>query len=223
MQWNQAKDILMMREVAFEGVLQHKSGSKERGQGWQKVADVLNTLGGFTVNNRGVRDRLTNLMKKFKTLINKDKQLTGFGGDEPTEFEVLIEELILLNDDTEAKCEEDLQHKKTTAEADRNKALEIRASAMERYGETRKRVSEDDDEATPKRRRSASDTVTFLREKLENDKEVRQQEKQDRLTDKREQQEFMQLQQRQHMEMQQQMVAMIAQQSALLKTIIEKK
>ena len=121
MQWNEAKDILMMREVASEGVPQHKSGSKERGQGWQKVADVLNTLGGFTVNNRGLRDRLTNLMKKFKTLINKDKQLTRLGGDE------------------------------------------------------------------------------------------------------REQQEFMQLQQRQHMEMQQQMVAMIAQQSALLKTIIEKK
>ena len=52
MQWNEAKDVLMMREVASEGVLQHKSGSKERGQGWQKVADVLNTLDGLTVNNQ---------------------------------------------------------------------------------------------------------------------------------------------------------------------------
>ena len=97
---------------------------------------------------------------------------------------------------------EESQHKKTVAEDDRNKALEIRTSAMERYGETRKRVSEDgDDEPMPKRRRTSSDTVTFLREKLEHDMEIRKQEREDRLADKREQQEFMQLQQQQHMAM----------------------
>ena len=54
MQWNREKDITLMREVAALGVLTHKSGSKERGQLWQQVAENLNQNDEFYVTNRAV-------------------------------------------------------------------------------------------------------------------------------------------------------------------------
>ena len=35
------KDVLMMREVLDASILTHKADSKERGKGWQKVAETL--------------------------------------------------------------------------------------------------------------------------------------------------------------------------------------
>ena len=100
-----------MREVAALGVLTHKSGSKERGQIWQQVAENLNQNDEFYVANRAVRDRLSTIMKKYRVLINKDKKLSGEGGEEATEYDVLIEELIELSDDTDARCEEKAKEK----------------------------------------------------------------------------------------------------------------
>jgi len=42
----------------WKNVLIHKSGSPERGQGWQKVADTLNSIKGFHVSGRAVRDKI---------------------------------------------------------------------------------------------------------------------------------------------------------------------
>ena len=39
--WNKQMDIELLREVAAEGVLKHKAGSRERGAGWQVVANKL--------------------------------------------------------------------------------------------------------------------------------------------------------------------------------------
>ena len=37
-----------------------------------------------------------NLIKKYRVKINEEKNEPGLGGDEPTEFEVLLEETIIL-------------------------------------------------------------------------------------------------------------------------------
>ena len=215
MQWNSDKDIMMMREVAALGVLAQKSGSKERGQLWQQVADALNENDDFYLTGRAVGDRLSTIMKKHRIQMNKEKKLSGEGGEEVTEFDVLIEELIELSDDTDARSEEKSKEKKNAIEEDRKKALDIRNTAMERFGETRKRKSNDDEDESPKHsRRSSSDTLTFLREKLEIDKENRRMEREERVAQRTE------AQQQQNI-MQQQFNA-LSQQTAILKMLAEK-
>ena len=106
MQWTNEKEVLMMREVIGKSVLSHKSGTQERSNGWQKVADTLNTLEGFQLTDRAVRDKIGAIVKKYRPLINKEIQDTGLGGDEPTEHQVLVEEVINISDDTASKAKE---------------------------------------------------------------------------------------------------------------------
>ena len=42
MSWTEEKDILLMREMAAQGIFQFKTGSKERGNIWQAIASNLN-------------------------------------------------------------------------------------------------------------------------------------------------------------------------------------
>ena len=204
-----------MREVAALGVLSHKSGSKERGQLWQQVAENLNQNDDFYVTNRAVRDRLSTIMKKYRVLINKDKKLSGEGGEEVTEYDVLIEELIELSDDTDAHCEEKAKEKEKAIEDDRKKALDIRNTAMERFGETRKRKNKEEDESPKTSRRSSSDTLTFLREKMELDKENHRIEREEKAAER------MEVQRRQTAT-QEQFNALLSQQTQILKLLAEK-
>ena len=77
MQWNEGKGVLLMHEVLGKSVLVHKPGSLECGQGWQNVADNLNSLDEFRVNGRGIRDCIMNLIKKYRVKINKEKNEAG--------------------------------------------------------------------------------------------------------------------------------------------------
>ena len=173
MQWNDDKDVLLMREVLGKSVLILKPGSQERGQAWQRVADELSALDGFHLTGRAVRDRIMTLIKKFKAEINKDKNQTGEGGGEPSEFEVLVEEVINISEDTLQKKETEKEKAKEKETNEQNKALEIRQVAMETMGQTRKRNSgEEDAHKRQKRsRRSNSEIMEFLRQKIELDKE----------------------------------------------------
>ena len=119
MQWNDDKDVLLMREVLGKSVLILK-----RGQAWQRVADELNALNGFHLTGRAVRDRIMKLIKKFKVKINKDKNQTGEGGGEPSEFEVLVEEVINISEDTLQKKETEKEKAKEKETNEQNKALE---------------------------------------------------------------------------------------------------
>ena len=167
MQWDENKDVVMMREVLGCSVLTHKAGSKERGQGWQKVAETLNTVEGFQVISRGVRDRILTLQRKQKAKVNKDIKTSGLGGEEPSEFEVLIEEIINISEDTEAKTLQETNHKKEVSENAKNAAMEVRKVALESMGQTRIRNSDEDCSKTVKRNRcSNSETFEFLREKI---------------------------------------------------------
>ena len=51
MHWTDEKDILMFREVIGDEVLNHKSGSRERGTSWQNVATTLNAIDGFSFDS----------------------------------------------------------------------------------------------------------------------------------------------------------------------------
>ena len=50
----------------------------------------LNALDGFLLTARVVRDRVTNLFKKFSAQNNSEKKLSGEGGVEPAEHDTLL-------------------------------------------------------------------------------------------------------------------------------------
>jgi len=62
--WNEAKEVLLAREILVIEPYQFKS--KERGQSWQRVSDNLNKLDGFMTTSRNVRDCFKLLEGKFK-------------------------------------------------------------------------------------------------------------------------------------------------------------
>ena len=172
MQWNDDKDVLVMREVLGKSVHILKPRNQERGQAWQRVADELNALDGFHLTGRAVRDRIMTLIKKFKVKINKDKNETGEGGSETSEFEVMVEEIINISEDILQKKETEKEKAKEETN-EQNKALEIRQVAMETMGQTRKRNSGEEDAHNREKRsrRSNSEIMEFLCQKIELDKE----------------------------------------------------
>ena len=160
-----------MRDVLRKSILLHKPGSQERGHGWQKVADTSILTKGFIVTGRAVPDKIMTLLKKHRLMIHKEKTQTGIGGDEPSEFDVLKEEIINISDDTLKKYE-----KATEKEKDKEKsALEVRKITMETMGQTANRHKAGEKKAR-RPKRSSSEMLEFLNKKLEMDKENRRAE-----------------------------------------------
>ena len=130
MQWNEEKDLLLMREMASLGVFQCKLGSRERGQVWKQVATNLNGHPNFSVILHTVREHFTAIMRKYNAKIRKEVQGTGLGGQELTEYETLLEDLIERYRESELKSEQEVADKKSIKK-DKQTALDIRKTAME--------------------------------------------------------------------------------------------
>ena len=126
MVWSQDMDKIMLQEMAAEGVLHHKLKSRSRGISWQRVVDKWNVLPNFDGNAKSIRDRFKLLAKKHKTKMEKEERSTGGGGVDLSEVEILLEELIEIEDDTNQRAEEDYKAKKNNEDEDRAKALEMR-------------------------------------------------------------------------------------------------
>lgn len=183
MQWTAEKDDIMMKVIAAHGVFSFHSGSRERGNAWSSVATSLSVVRGFesistSMNpQKIVRDRFTLISKHYTKKSNAEKNATGLGDiNELTEHEMLLEDLIEQSKDAELRKEKEVLEKKTTAERESSLAKDIRQTAMERMGETRKRNLEnqdtdDDSPNKPKSRRTSSDAINFLNLKLEANKE----------------------------------------------------
>ena len=187
MTWTEEKDLMMLREMAAEGVMHHKPKSGDRGSSWQKVADNLNPLPQFEINTRSVRDRFNILAKKHKVKMAKEERSTGGGGEELSELENLLEELIEIGEETDQKVEEEAVTRKNVIEEDREKALEMRKRAMESMGETRERNGADN--RGGKRRRSASQSLEILYHAIKTKQEMMEQERKERQEERRQQQE----------------------------------
>ena len=99
MVWNEVKDLTMLKEVAAEGVLTNKVGSRERGAAWQNVAISLTTIHGFGVTARSLRDRHNILSKKLKAKLGKEVRESGGGDDGQSEVERLLEELMEVGEE----------------------------------------------------------------------------------------------------------------------------
>ena len=218
---SEEKDIMLLKEMGEQGIFQYKAGSRERGAVWQVIASNLNCHKDlFDVTARGERDRFTLLSRRYKSKTTQELKVSGTGGEELTEFEVLMEEMIALSEESDKKAESETENARANANVDKQKALEIRKKAMETMGESKKRLADEDEEVKEKKkRRSGVDTMSWLKEKIEMDAKLKEKEieeqKQGREIERKErteqmgllrQQLQMQVESQQHQQQQQNMI-----------------
>lgn len=142
--WIGEKDLLLLKEMGGQGVFEYKAGSRERRGVWQVIASTLNCRNDLFhgLNSREVRDRSTLLARYNKAKMSKEIKSTGIGGEERTEFELPMKELIALSEESERKAESETETaKKKNTSADREKATEIRQRAMETMAQSEKAPS----------------------------------------------------------------------------------
>ena len=80
MAWTYDHDILLCREILVEEPYKFKTGTRDRGQAWEKIANNLNQNNAdcrVIVNQRGVRDRYTILEKAFREKMAAEENASG--------------------------------------------------------------------------------------------------------------------------------------------------
>ena len=175
MEWTNAHDILLVREIMVLEPYQHKPGSRESGGAWEKIAENLRKIDSprFLVTQRSVRDRFKLLISRFKVSQRKELAASGIN-PKPSELEsgleAILDKMTSYNENREKETEE-----KEKAMKDKKSAEDMRKKAMETLGQTKKRKSEGC-EKEKKARRGGNDTVEFLREKAEFDRENKKEE-----------------------------------------------
>ena len=179
MSWSTEHDVLFGRELLVNNPFQHKAGSRERGQCWDLIAGILNSLDQpkFKVDQRSLRDHLNKLLKEYARRKADEEKASGIEVD-VEEIDVLMEDITVLKNESElaAKAESDVRANK--AQEEFKAADSVRRQSMETWAETRKRENENDiDDISPKRKRNnGNDTINFLREKSQNEMELRKEE-----------------------------------------------
>ena len=103
--------------------------------------------------------------------MSEELQASGIDA-EVSESDAIIEDLIGKED---AAVDSGKDGKKK-AEADKKAAEEIRAKAMERFGQSSKRNGDEGEGVKKKKRKSGSDAVEFLREKAKLDHSLKEEE-----------------------------------------------
>ena len=99
----------------------------------------------LTVLARLVRDCYHILDRKWKAKVAAEEKESGGGEKHMTEVEVLLEELVELESESE-KVAEQQNEAKNAAAKEKKQATEMRQRALERFGETRKRQTETEKE-----------------------------------------------------------------------------
>lgn len=247
MSWTEEKDILLMREMAAQGIFQFKTGSKERGNIWQAIASNLNgnkDLFSY-VSSRGCRDRFTLISRRYKAKTAEELKSTGGGSeDEPSEYDLLLEELTHLSEESDKRADTEAETAKKKVSAEKKLALEVRKRAMETMGQTSKRSESGESEDVikeRKKRRSGGDTLQWLEKKADRDLkfkelqlEEQRKEREFQQKERKEQMELLQKQiqiqaesqqqhQQQQMMLMQQMMSMMQQQQQQLQLFSSKK
>ena len=107
-----------------------------------------------------MRDRFKILAKRVKAKLSKEERESGGGESDLSETERLVEELIVLSEESEKRNEDQSEAKREAMANEKKQTLEMRDRALERLGETRKRNEEEKEEenqtVTKKRRRSTA-------------------------------------------------------------------
>ena len=212
MEWTRQHDVVFCREILATDPFQGKRKTTHRAKLWEKVAENLekNDHIKFKVSVRSVRDRYSRISQKSRKKARDELKSTGTS-PEMTEYDTLMEELIEREDMSEEKRQNAVEDS-SKVELDRTKALDMRTKAMEKLSQTQKRQSDCEVGPKKKTRKTSSETIVYLKEKHEQELEIRKQElelkKQQFETDRKRQEEMM---------------SMMMQQSQLLVSLIKDK
>ena len=184
MDWTNEHDILLCREVVVNDPYEFKTGSRERGQCLDKIADILNAIQNpwFKVDQRSIRDRLKKLLKAFITKKNAEERASGIN-PEYSELDDLLNDINERKHEGEIRENQNSEEKNKKVDKERAEAEQVRRMSMERLSETKKRLSTsastDELEVSPPTKRprsSGGDTIMYLREKSEKDFALREEE-----------------------------------------------
>ena len=184
MYWTKEHDLLLVREVLAVDPYGQPKGSRERAKLWEEIALHLNAVPEprFSVSVRSVRDRVNLvLVKKHKKKVAEEIKASGIAVDEPSEFDLGMEEICEKSEAAERDQQMLSEEKKASAEKEKKQAEDIRAKALEKFGETRKRLASEDGSEEPQKkekrtRRSGTETIGYLKEKSEKEFKIRQEE-----------------------------------------------
>ena len=132
----------------------YKLGSRERGNCLDRIAESLNQLQEpfFNVSQKSIRDRLRLLERDFKRKDRFDQNASGIS-PEKSAINVIMEDYLERKEEQEReskKISDKTAKEKVSAELMRNKAIE-------RLGEKKKRVG--DDQPRKKRKHTPNETI----------------------------------------------------------------
>ncbi|XP_027050950.1 putative uncharacterized protein DDB_G0274435, partial [Pocillopora damicornis] len=201
MSWTEEKDVLLMREMAAQGIFQFKSGSRERGTVWQAITKNLNGHKDLfhSVTSRGVSDRFTLILRRYKAKNAEELKSTGEGSED--EYDLLLEELTHLSEESDKKANAEAESAKEKISAEKELALDIRKRAMETMGQTSKRTKSDelqDNEINERKKgRTGGDTLAWLEKKADRDLKYKELQ----LEEQRKEREFQQRERKEQMEL----------------------
>ena len=123
-----------------------------------------------------MRDHIGILVNKHKRKVIAEEKASGIAPDEPSELENLLDTIIALKESSEAESQVLRAEKNEKCENDRAKAEDARLKAMEKLSETRKRLSEGEEEKPKRQRKSGSDAMELLADRAKMNYELKQQE-----------------------------------------------
>ena len=177
MEWTKEHNILYCREILLVNPFQSKKGSVERGSMWTQIADNLNSLINpkFIVTQRSVRDHLAILRKNYHKKKRQEEEASGIS-PEKEELDSLLEQIHEAEEIGEAEQEEASRNNQAKMDQEKEKADDVRRTAMETLAETQKRKGEDKEKKSKRKRRSGGDMIDYLKVRFENDQKVRNEE-----------------------------------------------
>ena len=133
MYWTSEHDVLLCREVVLENPYKARKGSSQRSEIWDKIANTLNSC---TKPVFAVRDHVGILINRIKKKLRVEERSSGIAPPEPTELEILLEEIVALEETADAEMKEDDESVRGKAENEKAKATDMRLKALEKVSET---------------------------------------------------------------------------------------
>ena len=180
MKWTTAHDeIFVIEMLSLESpVWEAGQGTQERSNRWVALATQLNnyTEHVFSVTARAVRDHYVTLVKNFKRKQANELKESGTVQTE-TDIDKGISEIVEKMEESDRNKMVEKEEKNKKLDEEIQQAKEMRDQSMESFAESRKRLClKEDSEGGKRKRASASDAMSFLKEKSEAELPIKKEE-----------------------------------------------
>ena len=219
MRWTETHDIMFCREILMSKPYQYRPNSKESGGAWTALAEELNAMKEvkIKVSQKSVRDRYRLLLTKYKQKMRNEENASGIDCEE-TEIDNLLQNIKEESDEAIEMYNNQANEKKEKEEAEKAKAEEVRQLAMENLTQTKKRKSQEEEEPKKAKRNTGTDTIVYLKQRAEQEQELRQQE----LDLKKQELELQRQQQQQYAQQQNLIVNQLNQNQQMMLALLQK-